>query len=78
MILKLTKHFQDMMSWRGLDIDDVKSAMEDPDEEIDAYEGKTRVKKDVGNKTIEVVYCREAFRDKPDQYLVITAYYTKS
>jgi len=75
MNLKLTKHFQDMVQHRGLSIEHVKQAIRNPDEKEGVFEGKIRVKKDVGGKTIEVVYCKEKFRDKKEEYIIITAYY---
>ena len=75
MKLKLTRHVQDMISFRGINISHIKQALLDPDETKDAYEGKTKAIKEVGEKTIEVVYCKEAFRDKGEEYLIITAYY---
>jgi len=75
MKLKLTRHFQDMMILRGIDINHVKQALLNPDETKDAYKGKIKAIKEVGGKTIEVIYCRESFRDKGKEYLIITAYY---
>ena len=75
MQLKLTRHFQDMMSYRGISIDHVKKAIMSPDEKEDVYDNKIKVTKKIGGKTIEVIYCKEGFRDKNNEYLVITAYY---
>ena len=47
------------------------------DEKADVFDGKTRVKKDVGEKVIEVVYSKDNFRDKKEEYIIITAYYIK-
>ena len=77
MKLKLTKHFQERFGERGIDMDDVKSVIRDPDSIVDAFAGKIRVTKRIGDKIIEVVYCREGFRDKRDEFLLITAYYKK-
>lgn len=75
MKLKLTRHFQDMMSYRSIDINHVKAAIKEPDEKEEVYENKLKVSKNVGEKIIEVIYCKEDFRDKINEYLVITAYY---
>ena len=75
MKLKLTRHFQVMMSLRGINLDHVKQAIRAPDNKSDAGEGATRVEKMVDEKTIGVVYCIENFRDRKEEYLVITAYY---
>lgn len=37
----------------------------------------TKVKKDVGEKVTEVVYSKDNFRDKKEEYIIITAYYIK-
>lgn len=71
----MTKHFQDMIQLRGLNLEHVKQALNNPDEKDDVFDGKTRVKKDVGEKVIEVIYSKDNFRDKKDEYVIITAYY---
>lgn len=63
-----------MMQARGINIDHVKTAIKDPDFTGPAYEGKILARKAVGEKTIEVIYCKDGFRDTND-YIIITAYY---
>ena len=75
MKLKLTRHFQDMMSYRGIDIEHVKVAVNNPDTKENVFEGRMRVKKKIGAKNIEVIYCKDGFKDRADEYIVITAYY---
>jgi hypothetical protein len=75
MKLKLTRHVQDMMIVRGIDINHIKQAILSPDETKDTYESKIKARKEIGGKTIEVIYCKEAFKDKGKEYLIITAYY---
>jgi hypothetical protein len=75
MKLKLTRHFQDMMTYRGIDIEHVKDAVRSPDSKNTVFEGRIRVKKKIGKKEIEVIYYRDGFKDKTDEYVVITAYY---
>lgn len=75
MKLKLTRHVQDMISYRNINISHIKQALRNPDEQKNAYEGKIKAIKNVGEKTIEVIYCTEAFKDKGKEYLIITAYY---
>jgi len=72
--LKLTVHFQGRMPERNIDIDHVKQAIEHPDEKKRDPQG-IKVKKEVGDKTIVVVYSEEKFRDTHGHCLVITAYY---
>ena len=60
---------------RGINIDHVKLAMREPDQKKTMFEGRIRVTKKIGKKTIEVIYSKEAFRDKKEEYMLITAYY---
>lgn len=74
--LKLTVHAQDMIQFRGINIDHMRAAIREPDYTKTAFEGTIKSRKAVGKrKTIEVVYHKERFRDT-NEYLVITAYYT--
>ena len=75
MKLKLTKHFQDRFSQRNINFDHVKQAIKNPDLRETVFEGRIKVTKEIGGKTIEVVYSKEAFKDKQDEYLLITVYY---
>ena len=75
MNLKLTRHFQDMMQHRGIELDDVKKALNLPDNVENAHDGASKATKQIGDKEIEVIYCKETFKDKKDEYLIITAYY---
>lgn len=75
MNLKLTRHFQERLSQRGIDFDHVKQAIKSPDKKEDAFDGKIRVQKKMGTKTVEVIYYKDAFRDKKDNYILVTAYY---
>jgi hypothetical protein len=68
-------HFRERMIERGIDFDHVKSAIKDPDVDIGVFQGRIRVTKKVGEKTIEVVYYRNEFGNKKKEYIVITAYY---
>ena len=73
--LRLTNHAQMRMIERPIDIDDVKHAIINPDKiDSDSY-GKIRVRKNLGSKTIVVVYSDERFRDRRNEYLVMTFYY---
>jgi hypothetical protein len=61
---------------RGINLDHVKAAVKDPDTKEDVFDGKIKVTKEINNRlTIEVIYCIEKFKDKPNEYLLITAYY---
>ena len=75
MKLKLTQHFQDMMQLRGINLDHVKSAMKLADSTKHTFGGRIVARKTVDGKTIEVIYSKESFKDKSNEYLVITAYY---
>jgi hypothetical protein len=74
--LKLTKHFQERFGERGIDFDHVKQAIKNPDSQKVVFEGRIKATKKIGNKTIEVLYYKEGFKDKQDEYVLITVYYT--
>ncbi|MFA6257040.1 MAG: hypothetical protein WCT29_03350 [Candidatus Paceibacterota bacterium] len=75
MKLKLTRHVQDMISCRGINLDHIKQTLRNPDTQEETFAERVKVSKNVGEKTIEVIYYKEAFKDKGDEYLIITAYY---
>ena len=74
-ILKFPNHAKERMTERGIDIDHMKEAINNPDKKKLQKEGRICVTKKIGNKTIEVVYCKEEFKDRKNQFLIITAYY---
>ena len=45
------------------------------DDKGDTYEDKMWAEKRVDEKTIKVIYFKEGFCDKPNQFIVVTAYY---
>jgi hypothetical protein len=59
---------------RGIQIDHVKKAIRDPDSKNTVFEGRTKVSKKIGSKTIVVIYWKDGFRDK-EEYILSTAYY---
>ena len=75
MHLKFPPHCQSRISERGINIDHVKKAITEPDNKKNLFEGRIQVNKKIGSKTIEVVYFKSAFRDKKEEYIIITAYY---
>lgn len=76
MELKLTVHFQQRLQERDIQIDHVKKAIREPDKKKILFEGRIRVSKKLeDDRTIEVLYCKEGFRDRPNRFIVITAYY---
>lgn len=75
MLLKFSNHFQVRIVERGINIDHVKSAIRSPDSSKSTFEGKIQVNKKVDGKEIEVIYYKSPFRDKKEEYIVITAYY---
>ena len=67
---------QDMIQFRNLNVDDVKSAIREPTWTKDAFEGKKKACKILNERrAIRVVYYKDGFRDTND-FIVITAYYT--
>lgn len=75
MKFKFPPHFQTRMHERGINIDHVKKAIRESDVTEKVGNGRTRLRKKVNGKTIEVTYYKEAFRDKKNEYVVVTAYY---
>jgi hypothetical protein len=75
MKLKMTVHFQARLGERNIDIDHVKQTIRNPDSKEIVFDGKVKVTKEIDGKVIEVVYFKEAFKDKEDEYLLVTAYY---
>lgn len=71
----MTVHFQARLGERNINIDHVKQAIRNPDSKENVFDGKVKVTKEIGGKIIEVIYFKEAFRDKEDEYLLVTAYY---
>ncbi len=63
------------MHERGIQIDHVKKAIRTPDKKESVFEGRIKVVKKIGPKTIVVIYWRDGFRDRQDEYIVSTAYY---
>lgn len=59
---------------RNIDIDHIKRTIKSPDEKYVDHEG-IKVRKKIGKKTLTVVYSSEKWRDQPDTYIIITAYY---
>jgi Domain of unknown function (DUF4258) len=73
--LRLTSHAQMRIFERGIDIDEVKQAILEPDfRKADPY-GGVKVMKKIGDRTIVVVYSEEKFKDRKNEYLVVTFYY---
>ncbi len=73
--LRLTHHAQMRMVERSIDIDNAKQAIAEPDErKADPY-GTICVRKKIGERTVVVVYSEEKFKDRKNEYLVITFYY---
>jgi len=75
MKLKFTIHCQVRILERILNVEHIKQAILKPDKNRDAGEGVTKSWKKIGTKTIVVVYSRDGFRDRKNEYFIITAYY---
>lgn len=73
--LKLTPHLQARQVERHLEIDHIKKAIAAPDSEKVVFGDRKKVRKRIGEKEIVVVYYKDAFRDKENTYIIITAYY---
>ena len=75
MWLKFTPHCQYRILERVLNVEHIKQAILKPDKKRDAREGATKVWKRTNGKEIVVVYSRDGFRDRKNDYFIITAYY---
>ncbi len=75
MNLKITNHCQYRIQERGISVEDIKEAIRNPDTKGEAYEGRTRVTKDFENRSIEVIYYKDGFKDRKEEYFLVTAYY---
>jgi hypothetical protein len=74
MRLKITVHAQERIAERHIDVDHIKRVINSPDVKKPDLQGIKAIKK-IGQKTLVVVYSKEGFRDRKDEFLTITAYY---
>lgn len=77
--LIITRHANEMMLARGIDLEHVKravkSAVADASLTEATYDGKMITRHEVGaDRTLEVIYCKEGFRDQ-NGYIIVTAYW---
>ncbi|OHA46319.1 MAG: hypothetical protein A2541_02705 [Candidatus Taylorbacteria bacterium RIFOXYD2_FULL_36_9] len=75
MKLRFSYHCQFRLYERKIDIDHIKKAIIVPDIKQDVSEGRTKVQKKIGEKIIKVVYYKSTYKDKKEEYNIITAYY---
>lgn len=75
MNLKFPLHFQDRMFQRQIDVDHVKKAIRSPDTKENSFEGRIKITKKIDHRTITVIYFKEGFIDRKNDYIIITAYY---
>jgi len=75
MNLKITNHAQGRIHERNVNIEHIKDAIRCPDEKTDIFDNRTKVVKEVEGKTIEVIYYKDGFKDRKEEYFIITAYY---
>lgn len=75
MRLKFTIHCQIRILERTLNIEHIKQAILKPDRQRNAGEEAVKVWKEIGGKEIAVIYSRDGFRDRKNDYFIITAYY---
>ncbi len=67
--MKLTKHALFRMQQRGIEENDVASAILSPDDTGESFGRRRLARKKIGDKTLEVVYIEE------DDKVVITVYW---
>lgn len=75
MKLKLTNHFQARFLERNINLEHVKLAIRNPDSKEIVFDDRVKVTKEIGNKVIEVLYYKDGFKNRQNEYLLITAYY---
>lgn len=76
--LKFPNHMQDMIQFRGLNVDHVRLAIREPDFTEETFEGRVKVCKQLEKgKAIKVLYHKDGFK-KANDFMVITAYYTSN
>ena len=73
--MKFTLHCQFRILERMLNIEHIKQAILKPDRQRDVGDGAIKVWKNIGGEEIVVIYSRDGFRDRKNDYYVITAYY---
>ena len=74
MRLKFTTHCQFRILERALNVEDIKQAILKPDKKRNSF-GAVNVWKKIGEEEIVVVYSQDGFRDRKNDYFIITAYY---
>lgn len=75
MKLKFAYHCQFRLYERGISVEHIKKAIAEPDNRQDAFEGRVKVQKKIGEEIIKVVYHRDILKGKKEEYEIITAYY---
>lgn len=73
--LKMTYHFQERMAQRSINLDHVRTAINNPDISGSGKGGEKWVVKKIGKKAIKVVYSKQGFKDKKNELILVTAYY---
>ncbi|MDE1965821.1 MAG: DUF4258 domain-containing protein [Patescibacteria group bacterium] len=75
--LKFPPHFQERMAERGIQVEHVRSVIQDPDLQESTFQGRIRVRKRIDeSRVIEVIYFKDGFRDTND-IVIITAIYLR-
>jgi len=74
MRLKFTTHCQFRILERILNVGHIKQAILKPDKKHNSF-GAIKVWKKIGEEEIVVLYSKDGFRDRKNDYFVITAYY---
>jgi len=71
----LTNHAKMRMVDRLVDFDHIKQAIVKPDGVLSSFLGKIKVIKKLGNRIIVVVYSDYKFKNRENEYLIISFYY---
>lgn len=77
MLLKLTRHVQKRIKERGIDLKNLRKAVEKPDTQSKLANDKVKAIRKIGKKKIVVIYKKDgfSFKDAKEKvYIIITAY----
>lgn len=72
MQLRFPIHFREKLVERGINVDHVKQAIQNPDYQIPKSEGRILARKRIDTRVLEIIYAKGSSKNK---FVIITAYY---
>ncbi|MEK7390516.1 MAG: DUF4258 domain-containing protein [Patescibacteria group bacterium] len=75
MKFRMSTHFKTRFGEREVNFDLVKKTIRNPDYRENMPDGKTKATKKIDSEIVEVVYCKNPFKNKQQEYILITVYY---